>query len=61
MQLVLAVRNRSYKNKVHLRGLRENSEFEPTHHLGFACVAATSSRQGFFEKNHKLNYPITHD
>ncbi|MBW4642353.1 MAG: hypothetical protein KME23_04935 [Goleter apudmare HA4340-LM2] len=36
---------RYYTNKVHLRGLTQNQGFQPTK-VGFARVAATSSRQG---------------
>ncbi len=42
LHLVLAIRNRGYTNKVHLRGLTQNQCFQPAQ-AGFACVAATSS------------------
>jgi hypothetical protein len=42
---VPANRIRGYTNKVRLRGLNKNKKFEPTHHLGFACVDAVSDRQ----------------
>ncbi|MEH2156900.1 hypothetical protein [Nostoc sp.] len=42
LHLALAIRNRGYTNKVRLRGLI-NQGFQPAQ-VGFACVAATSSR-----------------
>jgi hypothetical protein len=43
-QQALAIRNHGYTNKVHLRGLRKNTYFEPTE-VGFACVVAVSNRR----------------
>jgi hypothetical protein len=43
LHLALAIRNRGYTNKVRLRGLMQNQGFQPAQ-VGFACVAATSSR-----------------
>ena len=37
-------KSRNYTNKVHLRGLRKNTYFQPTE-VGFACVVAVSNRR----------------
>ncbi|MEH2415104.1 hypothetical protein [Nostoc sp.] len=44
MYLALAIRNRGYTNKVHLRGLRENQRFL-THGGGF-CLCSQASALG---------------